>query len=176
MNINGNGKRGRPRIHNYPSSLICTVTGKPVKMNYLQYNALLSRSGKNPEDFAKTYVSRKGRRILREREEGIAKTAKKQRRAAGKEVVTTYKKVIHEALLVAEPYYAEAREIHLQLKAARLVVSNLRKKMQTAKNHAHSIVSSARKYAKSRVDAMQYRSEVIASADVETIDKQKMSA
>jgi IS5 family transposase len=72
--------RGRPRIYNYPSILTCTVTGKDVKTNPLQFEHGWKMSGKSQEEFIATYVSREGRKLQRiaaEKKEGDEKKLSK---------------------------------------------------------------------------------------------------
>lgn len=64
-NSNETKSRGRPRIYNFPSELTCTVTGKVVKTNPLQFQHGLDESGKTQEEFIATYVSREGRKLQR---------------------------------------------------------------------------------------------------------------
>lgn len=57
--------RGRPRKYVFPAQLTCTVTGKIVKTNPTQFQAMLSASGKDMATFMKTYVCRAGRKQVK---------------------------------------------------------------------------------------------------------------
>lgn len=65
--------RGRPRQYQYPSELVCTVTGKSVKTNYKQFQKGLESSGKSYDEYIATYVSREGRKVLNAKREEEAK-------------------------------------------------------------------------------------------------------
>ena len=73
-------KRGRKRIYNYPSELKCSVTGKVVKTNPIQFKKALDASGLTQVQFIATYVSREGRRKLKEQ----ADAANAQKQTDGK--------------------------------------------------------------------------------------------
>lgn len=53
--------RGRPKVYNYPKTLICTVTGREVKLNPKLLHEKLQREGKTFEEYSKTFVARKAR-------------------------------------------------------------------------------------------------------------------
>lgn len=57
-------KRGRPRIHPYPSELTCSITGVKVKTNPIQFKKLMEKSGKTVNEIVATYVSRAGKKQL----------------------------------------------------------------------------------------------------------------
>ena len=64
--------RGRPRIHlDVPNHLVCSVTGERKKTTPVQFRSQLERSGLDRETFMATYVSRKGRKALKEREQAL---------------------------------------------------------------------------------------------------------
>ena len=64
--------RGRPKIHlDVPSHLVCSITGERKKTTPLQFRRQVERSGLDRETFMATYVSRKGRRVLKERERAL---------------------------------------------------------------------------------------------------------
>ena len=64
--------RGRPKIHlDVPSHLVCSVTGERKKTTPVQFRSQLERSGLDRETFMATYVSRKGRKVLKERERAL---------------------------------------------------------------------------------------------------------
>ncbi len=57
--------RGRPRKYDYPKELKCTVTGKMVKTNPIQFERSLKDSGKTMEEYVSSYISREGRGLLK---------------------------------------------------------------------------------------------------------------
>jgi hypothetical protein len=57
--------RGRPRKYVFPAQLACSVTGKIVKTNPTQFQAMLNASGKDMATFMKTYVCRAGRKQVK---------------------------------------------------------------------------------------------------------------
>ena len=66
--------RGRPKVHvDVPSHLICSVTGKKMKTTPVQFRKQLQKSGLDRETFLSTYVSRAGRKQLRELAKSEAK-------------------------------------------------------------------------------------------------------
>lgn len=84
--------RGRPRINAYtPPVLTCKVTGEKIKTNPHQFNKQLQKSGLTYDQFIESYVSRKGKRLLREKE-------------ASKTVVVIEKKVTKENTEVVDNF------------------------------------------------------------------------
>ena len=59
--------RGRPKIHtDCPSTLVCKITGKTVKTNPTQFRKQVDRSGVTRQEFIDNYVSREGKRMLKD--------------------------------------------------------------------------------------------------------------
>ena len=68
--------RGRPRIYNYPNELVCTITGKKVKTNPIQFKKQLEKSGLSQEEYIKNFVSREGKKIIHPKPVKKARVAK----------------------------------------------------------------------------------------------------
>lgn len=59
--------RGRPKIHtDVPSHLVCSITGIRVKTTPIQFRKSLEKSGLDRDTFLNTYVSRQGRKHIKE--------------------------------------------------------------------------------------------------------------
>lgn len=105
--------KGRPRKYPYPSSMVCTVTGKTVKTNPTQFETLMKKYGKTQEELIASYVSREGK----QHQTADAKAAKAKAKADAKIARAVAKQAKADAKIARAAARAAAKQTKIDAKA-----------------------------------------------------------